>query len=635
MSTPQILIVEDKAIIAKDIQATLEKAGYQVLGTASRGETAVRRAAKLQPDLILMDIRLKGKMDGIEASRRIREQHNIPIVFLTAHADEETLRRAVSTEPFGYVLKPFEPRELEVAIEVSLYKHSIEKKLINRERWLAATLESIGDAVLTTDPEGKIIYLNPIAQTLTGLTPGDVTGKHIDEVITIINEDTRTAVANPLKQALQTGTAVSVDAPVLLVLADGREIAIDDMATPIRDEDDNIIGGVVIFRDVQLTRRLEEQLRQSQKLEAVGQLAAGMAHNFNNMLTIINLYSSMVRQTLAANDPGKKRLGVIGETTERAADMIQHLLAFSRRQVVQPKLLRLNEEILKIHRILREVLPETIALTTSPLAVRDWVRIGSGQLEQVVMNLVLNARDAMPKGGQVIIETNNITLDQPLISLPTGVPAGEYVRLKVTDTGVGIPKEIIDHVFEPFFTTKEVGQGSGLGLSTCFGIVEQNYGRITIESEPGLGTTFQIYLPLHKPPSPLLDEVDEESILGGIETILVVEDDAQIREAICLGLRQYGYTVFDAENGTSALHLIEAQRDQTIHLLITDVVMPEMGGKPLANLLKLIFKRLKVLFISGYPDTGNIPPGTAFIAKPFTPQRLAQKVWELLSPESP
>lgn len=630
MSIPHILVVEDKAIIAKDVQATLQKAGYLVPAIASSGEKAIRKAAELQPNLILMDIRLKGQMDGIEAAQKIREKYDIPIIFLTAHADEETLKRAVLTEPFGYILKPFEARVLEVAVQVALYKHSVERKLRNQERWLAATLESIGDAVLTTDPQGKIIYLNPVAELLSGWVQEKASGQSIANVLTILDQASKIPVPNPLLESLKTGSAATTHFPSLLLLQDGREIPIDEIATPIRDGEDNIIGGVMVMHDVRESRQLEEQIRQSERLKTIGQLTGGMAHNFNNMLTVISLYTAMVGHTLPADHVGQAKLQVVQETTQRAADMVQHLLAFARNQVIRPELLQLNEQILKIIEVLHQVLPSTIELETLTQAAETWIKIDPVQLEQVVMNVIFNARDVLHEGGKITIQTSNVLLERPLVALPSGVPIGEYGLLTVTDNGPGMSREVISRIFEPFFTTKGVGEGTGLGLSTCLGIVEQNYGRITLESHLGQGTTFYIYLPQHKPPSDLTNEAKVESVWEGEESILVVEDDGQIRQAIMLSLRDYGYTLFEASNGTEALKMIETELDRPIHLLITDMVMPQMGGKTLANLLRPILPNLKVLFISGYPNIGTVPPETAFLAKPFTPQTLAQKVRRLL-----
>jgi hypothetical protein len=631
MTPAQILIVEDKAIVAKDIQNSLKRLGYHAPAIATSFEQALEKVAELRPDLVLMDIRLKGALDGVAAAAEIRSRFDIPVIYLTAHADEETLRRARLTEPFGYILKPFEEKELHIAVQIGLYKHEVERKLREQERWLAATLDSIGDAVLTTDVGGKLISLNPAAQTLIGWSAAEARGKEVSEILRFIDEKTGAPAVNPLTLALQTGSATGLAGPTFIVTREGVERPIEDIATPIRDETDNIIGGVLVFRDVLKTRQLEEQLRQAQKMEAVGQLAAGVAHNFNNMLTAIIGYVSLVRESLPADHASNLDLQTVEQTAQRAADMVRHLLAFSRRQVTQPRLLNLNVLIHSMETMLRQILPATIELVVRAEPNPGQVKIDSGQIEQVLVNLALNARDAMPNGGQLIIRTTNVLLEQTYLDRYAEIPPGQYILLTVTDTGIGMTEEVMAHIFEPFFTTKEVGQGTGLGLSTCFGIVQQNNGYISVKSEPGRGSIFKIYLPRFEE---TLARPAMEREAGhpprGSETVLLVEDEAQVRALAARILRQYGYTVLEASNGEDALHLIRMQPEQAIHLLVTDVVMPKVSGKALTNLLRVIYPNLKVLFISGYTDIENVRQGTTFLSKPFTPSRLAHKVREIL-----
>jgi CheY-like chemotaxis protein len=322
----------------------------------------------------------------------------------------------------------------------------------------------------------------------------------------------------------------------------------------------------------------------------------------------------------------------VQKTNQSAADLVRQLLAFARRQAIQPRLINLNVLIHSMEKILRQVLPPTIELIMQTEPQLGQVRIEAGQMEQVVMNLALNARDAMPGDGLLIIRTSNITFEQKHKDSYLEIPPGRYVLLTVTDTGVGMTEEVLAHIFEPFFTTKEVGRGTGLGLSSCFGIIRQNNGYISVRSKPGRGTIFSIYLPYLEP---VFVEPAREYQVGpstpGDETILLVEDEMQVRALLAEMLRQYGYTVLEASNGEEALHLLRSRPQQVIHLIITDMVMPKMGGKALANLLRVIYPNLKVLFMSGYADAENISGGAAFLSKPFTLRDLAYKVRELLS----
>ena len=393
---------------------------------------------------------------------------------------------------------------------------------------------------------------------------------------------------------------------------------------------------LAMVRDVSLQKRLEDRLRQAQKMEAVGQLAGGVAHNFNNMLTAIMGYVGLALDSLASDHPIANDLQSVQQTTHRAANLTQQLLAFTRSQVTQPQVINLNELIPGMNAMLRQLISEAIELTTLLAPDLGPIKIDPGQIEQVLINLVINARDAMPHGGKLIIESANITLDQTYTNQHPEVNPGEYVMLAVTDTGQGITEEIIPRIFEPFFTTKEVGQGTGLGLATCFGIVKQNKGHISVYSEPEQGTTFRVYLPRvgETTPKPPLS-VQLSQLPGGTETILIVEDEIIVRQMAAKVLRQQGYLVLEAADGEDALKTVQTHSEQTLHLLITDVIMPRMSGNILAANLKAFYPAMRVLYISGY--TGNtiiqlgiLTPGVNYLGKPFTPDILTQKVREIL-----
>ncbi|MDY7040589.1 MAG: ATP-binding protein, partial [Chloroflexota bacterium] len=376
-------------------------------------------------------------------------------------------------------------------------------------------------------------------------------------------------------------------------------------------------------------------LLQAQKMEAVGRLAGGVAHDFNNLLTAITGYTSLLLRNLGEDDPLRGDVEEIKKAAHRAASLTGQLLAFSRRQMLQPKMLDLNTVITSMEAMLRRLIREDIKLVTVLAPDLGYVKADPGQIEQVIMNLAVNARDAMPQGGKLTIETVNTYLDEDYAVQAVDVQAGPYVMIEVTDTGVGMDEEILSHIFEPFFTTKGLGKGTGLGLATVHGIIKQSGGHIEVYSEPERVTTFRIYLPQVEGEIEQVEQVQIplESLLGS-ETILLVEDADIVRALARVVLHRNGYNVLEASHGREALLVCE-QHDGPIHLLVTDVVMPEMGGRELAEHLTALHPEMKVLYASGYTDDAIVhrdvfERDTAFLQKPFTPEALMRKVREVL-----
>jgi nitrogen-specific signal transduction histidine kinase/ActR/RegA family two-component response regulator len=395
---------------------------------------------------------------------------------------------------------------------------------------------------------------------------------------------------------------------------------------------------IVLAFDVTERRVLEEQLRQSQKLEAIGQLAGGIAHDFNNLLTVVTGYSDLTVRQLQAADPVRRNVEEIKKAGERAASLTRQLLAFSRKQVLQPKVLNINAVISDIEKMLRRLIGEDVGLKTIIASELGSIKADPGQIEQVLMNLAINARDAMPQGGKLTIEAENVYLNDEYARQHIAVKPGPYVMLAVSDTGTGMDEKTQAHIFEPFFTTKEAGKGTGLGLSTVYGIVKQSGGNIWVYSEVGRGTTFKIYLPrVDEGAQEYKRSAEVEEIFQGTETILLAEDEEMVRKLAREVLETYGYQVLEAANGREALLICERYKEP-IHLLITDVVMPEMSGRELSDRLAQLRPEIKVLYMSGYTDNaivhqGVLDEGANFIQKPFSPHTLAQKVRTVLSGE--
>jgi nitrogen-specific signal transduction histidine kinase len=382
-------------------------------------------------------------------------------------------------------------------------------------------------------------------------------------------------------------------------------------------------------------RKLEEQLRQSQKMEAVGQLAGGIAHDFNNSLTLIKVCSQLALQELKEGEPVREKLQQIDEATQRSGDLARQLLTFSRRHVEETKILDLNNLLNNLNKMLRRAIGENIELVSKMTEDLGKVKADPGQIEQIIVNLVVNARDAMPDGGKLILETANVELDEEYARTHVHVTPGRYLMLSVSDTGKGMTPEIKERIFEPFFTTKEEGKGTGLGLFMVYGIVQKYGGHIVVDSEPEVGTNFRIYLPqADEQIETAREELLRTKLPRGKETVLVVEDDKDLRTSMAEALKQQGYRALEAGNGEEGLLLFDKYR-QEINLIVTDIIMPSMNGFELTDLLIPLCPQMKVLYISGYPDNPalhkrNLSPETNFIPKPFSLGDLAIKVRKAL-----
>jgi two-component system cell cycle sensor histidine kinase/response regulator CckA len=634
-----VLIVEDEPVVAMDLEVQLQGMGYRVVGQMARGEDAVSEAPQLHPSLVLMDIRLEGRMDGIEAAARIRQAIDVPIVFLTAHSDDETFGRARVTEPAAYLLKPFDRRSLKAAIDLGLLHHQAQAKLRLMERWLTSTLRSMGDGVVTTDLDGRVRSLNEVGARVTGWIPADAEGRDFGDVLPLVDGQGR-PLPNPILRVLAEGVVLGLSPDTCLVARDGRLVPLQDSAAPIRDELGRITGAVIVFRDAtdqlrvqERLTKVEDELHHSQKMEAVGLLAGGVAHDFNNLMTVVLGYAEMLRLSETLSTNAMEQLAAIQYAAERASDLTRQLLAFGRRQVLNPEVLDLNAVLSDIAGMLARVIGENIILEVSPADGLQAVKADRGQLEQVILNLATNARDAMPEGGRLSLRTANVVVDDLLIGGQPAPTPGSYVVLEVSDNGCGMDEATRSRIFEPFYTTKGPGKGTGLGLSTVYGIVEQSGGAVHVYSEPREGTTFRIYLPaLDGATHPTAQGAADEATPGGSETILVVEDNEGVRDLVRHSLEHLGYRTLVCANGLEALEQLDA--GARMDLMIVDLIMPHVSGLELADRVRQRRPQERILFMSGYAEdhlmAGRLSLPLPFIRKPFTLRQLAMGVRQAL-----
>src|SRR5579859_1304021 len=458
--------------------------------------------------------------------------------------------------------------------------------LVSRRRatahLLSVVLDGIAEGLVATDLRGRVCFINPAAEEITGWTRSAVMGKPASDILRLADEKTRDTLEDPLAKSLREGKVLALGSHVMLTTREGAETPVEANASPIRDADGKVWGAVMLFRDISRHRQMTDLASHSQKMEAVGRLASGVAGDFNNLLTVMTGYSELMRAELAAGNPLRRFADEIQIAAERAAGLPRQLLAFSRGQAAQPRLLDINAVIANMDTLLRRLLGERIEVVILPGPALGRVKCDPGQIEQIVVNLAMNSRDAMPDGGKFVIETAGIELEEGEESRRIGVDPGAYVMMAVSDTGCGMDADTRSRLFEPSFTTKGLGKGTGLGLSIVYGIVKQNQGQITVYSQPGSGTIFEIYLPRSREHAEAAPRGKPAQPGKGSETILLVEDEDGVRKLCSAVLQSNGYTVLEAVDGAAGLALYEKNAAQ-IDLLLTDVVMPRMNGFELAE----------------------------------------------------
>jgi PAS domain S-box-containing protein len=501
---------------------------------------------------------------------------------------------------------------------------------------LGALVQASPIAIVALAPTGEVLSWNRAAERDFGWTAEEAMGRRL----LCVPEDKQAEFDENLRHVLQGNSFMGRE--TVRVRKDGSRIDVSISTAALHDAGGRAVGLVAMYLDIsgrlhaeEALRRSQEQLRQAQKMEAVGRLAGGVAHDFNNLLSAILSYSEMVLAQLPEYHPSRDDIEQIRQAGARAAELTQQLLAFSRRQLLQPRTINLNTVVAGVDRMLRRVIGEDIELRTVLAPDLGYARADAGQLEQVLMNLAVNARDAMPAGGTLTLTTANAVVSESGAARGLSPHPRHYVTLEVRDTGVGMTREVQDRIFEPFFTTKGPSHGTGLGLSTVYGIVVQSGGRIVAASEPGAGSTFTIYLPAHAAdPETAVAVPPQPQVRGGAETVLLVEDEQLVRQLTREILRRNGYRVLEACDGVEAMATLQEHRG-TIHLLLTDVVMPRMSGHELVELARPLRPDMRILYVSGYSEEaiarqGQLTEGIELLSKPFTPGVLTAKIRQLL-----
>src|SRR5947208_2078935 len=676
----RVLMVEDVADDAALVERELRRAGITGATRRVDSERAYREALRtFAPDIILTDHSLPtfGAADALRIG--LLEAPDTPVIVVTGSLDEETAAEYIKAGAADYVVKhhlervgPAVVRALDLRRARTEQARAEEARRQGEERF-RALIEHGADAVALVAPDGTLLFASHSIERLLGFAPAELVGHpgfervHPDDVPRV-HAALREIIASPGTPAgleLRWRHEAWVGQPFeRLVHPEDLPLALELLGRVVRGElrpasqfrvrtakgdyrvgefsaspqlhEGRLVGILGIGRDVTERVQLEQQLRQAQKMEAVGRLAGGIAHDFNNILTAITGYADLLLEDLGATDPRRLDADEIHKAADRAAGLTRQLLAFSRQQVLQPTVLEVNKLVSDLEKMLRRLLGEDVELSTRLAPTTGRVKADPGQLEQVVMNLAVNARDAMPNGGKLTLETANVDLDEAYATDHYPARAGPFVLLAVSDTGIGMNEETQAHMFEPFFTTKGKGKGTGLGLATVYGIIKQRGGFIWLYSEGGQVSTFKLYLPRVQELAERASQPAQPPARAarGTETVLVVEDEAPVRSVARQVLERHGYTVLEAPSAEAALD-IATRYSGAIHLLLTDVVMPGLNGRQLATRLADLRPDARVIFMSGYTDDavtrhGVLEPGSAYVQKPFTPDAIARRVREVL-----
>ena len=643
-----VLLVEDNpgdARLVKEILEHDESTAFRVKHVSTLKEAMSSLAPGAANQVILLDLGLPDESGLRTLQRIIPVAQEASIVVITGLQDEELGIAAIREGAHDYLIKgQVDGGQLRRILRYAVERHKMQSDLqaeidrrarvqqaleLSEERY-RLLLETAPTGIVITNERGRVVQANAEALRIFGYVRRELIGQTIDM---LLPERLCHAHEEKLSVYMKEPHVRPMGLELFARRKDGTEFPAEISLGPLATGEGTLVSATVV--DITARKKMEEQLRIAQRMEAIGNLAGGVAHDFNNLLAVILGCSDVVLDTLAPGHPAAKKVEMIRKAGASAAELTRQLLAFSRQQMLQPRVLDLKEIVERTEVLLRHLLGENIALTISLEASLGCVKADPGQVEQVLLNLAVNSRDAMPQGGRLKIEAHNCELDDSYKDEQETVIPGRYVMLAVEDTGCGMDRETQSRIFDPFFTTKEIGKGTGLGLAIVYGIVKQSGGYIRVDSAPGKGSKFKVYLPrVEETAEPSKEEESEATVLRGCETILLAEDSASLREVAGQYLESLGYTVLEAPSGPEAL---ERAKDfqGPIHLLLTDVVMPEMSGPELAVHMAALRPGIKVILTSGYTDDtilrqGELEPGVVFIQKPYRPKALVRKIREVL-----
>src|SRR6266851_5650944 len=644
-----VLLIEDNLSDARLVQGMLEhdkSNAFTFKHVSSLGEGISSLEPGSRSQVILLDLGLPDAT-GLQTLRRIMPvAQDASVVVITGHQDEELGIAAIREGAHDYLIKgQVDGSQLRRILRYAVERHKMQSELraeieerarvqqalqLSEQRYhLLAEAAPVG--ILLAGERGRIIDANTQALRMFGYERGELIGETIEMLLPErLRSPHREHRSGYIKEPRERPMGTGMD--LIARRKDGTEFPVEIGLEPLVTREGVLISSTIV--DITGRRKMEEPLRLSQRMQAIGKLAGGVAHDFNNLLGVIIGCADVVLYTLAPGHPAAKKVEMIRKAGASAADLTRQLLAFSRQQMLQPRVLDLKEVVERTEVLLRRLIGENIQLAVSLEPSLGYVKADVGQVEQVLLNLAVNARDAMPNGGRLAIEARNVELDETYKEEHQQVIPGRYVMLAVEDTGLGMDRDTQLRIFDPFFTTKELGKGTGLGLATVYGIVKQRGGYIWVYSEIGQGSVFKVYLPRVGQSAQSPKREAEEEICNGSETILLAEDSDPLRAMAREYLESVGYTVLEAVSGKDALQRAK-EFDGTIHVLLTDVVMPEMSGPELAEQLTLHRPGTKVVFTSGYTDDaiarqGILDSKVAFIQKPYRPRALAKKIREVL-----
>jgi len=625
-----ILIVDDNPVERELLRGLLAPLAGRI-ELAPDGTMALAAAAAQPPDLVLLDVMMPAP-DGYEVCRRMRQDSalaDVPILMITSLEDRKACLAGLEAGADDWLTIPFDAEALLAKVRTILRLNRHRRLSLEKGRF-ERLVELSPNGILIVDTDGRIRFCNSAYLKMLQL---DAAAKVMDRPLYDFIEADHVAACRLCFDRLCRDPRQTERIELSFIQQGGRAIPVEIDAGLLPWDGHDMIQ--IIARDLSERRALENQLLQAQKLEIIGRLAGGVAHDFNNLLSVINGYSELVLAELPLESPLRETMTDIRKAGERAAGLTHQLLAFSRKQIMKMQVINLTDIVREMEKLLRRLIGEDIELTTTFEPRPCLVKADPQQLGQVIMNLAVNARDAMPHGGRLMIEIATVELDAATTGNHPEISPGRYIMLAISDTGIGMTDEIKTHIFEPFFTTKKEGKGTGLGLSTVYGIIKQSGGHILVYSEPAHGTAFKIYFPcVAETADGNASESVARATARGTETVLLVEDDEGVRKVIGGVLRASGYRVLEAADGDEALAWCEP-RHGPIHLVVTDLIMPLMSGRQLSEILAGLRPDLKILFISGYPDHSVVERGMVsarahFLQKPFTPEQLARKVREIL-----